>query len=922
MLKNIDFKAVVPYLAAIVIFLAITLVFFNPLLEGKVLKQGDIQHHIGMSKEIVDHRAANDGEEPLWTNSMFSGMPAYQISVSHKSNLLRYIDKYIFRLNIPRPADYLFLYMIGFFILMKSMKVDTWLSIVGAIAFAFSSYFIIILQAGHNSKAHAIGYMAPVLASIILTFRGKYLLGGVMMMLFLGLELNANHPQITYYLLLIVLILGIFELIDTFKKKNFAHFGKAIGILSIAVLIALSANFARYWTTMEYSKETIRGKSELSFDKSNKTSGLDRDYATQWSYGKAESFSFLIPNAAGGPTEALAGNEKAMDAISDPQMKNFIAQNRIASYFGNQPFTSGPVYMGAIVVFLFVLGLFLVKGKYKWVLLIATLLALFLSWGKNMLWFTDFFMDYMPAYNKFRAVSMTLVIAELSMVFLAFLALRDIIEKPGLLKKNRIYFYISLGLTAGLTLLFILTPDTFFSFLSNQEMSQMEKVSMENPEQALGYQQFFGEVQNGRIAIFTADAWRSFIFIILAAFVLFVYDMKKMHRNLAIGIIGVLILIDLSGVDRRYLNDDNYERSKAKANGYVPTQADLSIKRDTDISYRVFNLTVGNPFSDASTSYFHQSIGGYHGAKIRRYQDLIDHHISKMDINILNMLNTKYVIQPVQNAAPRISKNETALGNAWFVNDAYWVASPDQEIIHLGSVAELSKISQKEGLQIYGRELKAIDTLLINAELSLNNMFDDNPNAKLDLSRYQLQMGQEYIFGNNPLDTNLNFIDLSKIDKDNILDKQHFKVKVFYQFNPRRDAIINEKNKAYLADFKPNFDAQAKIDLESYKPNHLIYKTSCIQEQLAVFSEIYYAKGWNAYLDGTKVDYVRANYVLRAMRVPEGQHTIEFKFEPTSYKVGTMINLFGSGLIILLLIGSIAYTIKQKKDKENESLQS
>ncbi|MBN2747501.1 MAG: hypothetical protein JXR34_12305, partial [Bacteroidales bacterium] len=492
MLKDFDFKKVLPDGAAILIFLLVVFFFFQPLFDGKQLKQADIVNHKGMSKEIVDHRNAY-GEEPLWSNAMFGGMPAYQISVYYGTNFLSYIDKYIFRLGLPRPADYLFIYMLGFFILLRTLKLNSWLSLIGAIAFAFSSYFIIILEAGHNSKAHAIGYMAPTLAFIILTFRGKYLAGGILTALFLGLQLYANHPQITYYLGFIVLILGITELVKALKDKTLPAFVKSSAVLLLAAGLAFSTNIGSLLTTLEYTPYTIRGKAELTFDKHDKsTSGLDKGYATQWSYGKAETLSLMIPNAKGGASGYLQEHEKAMDKV-DNQFKSTVARQN--SYWGDQPFTSGPVYVGAIIVFLFILGLFIVKSELRWVFLAATLLSIFLAWGKNMMWLTDFFLDHVPMYNKFRAVSMILVIAQFSMAALAMLTLKEIFAKPEVIKENLKGFYISLGFTAGISLIFYLAPNMFFDFLSQAEVEQLPNLQAQDPQNAAAYQMIFDNME-------------------------------------------------------------------------------------------------------------------------------------------------------------------------------------------------------------------------------------------------------------------------------------------------------------------------------------------------------------------------------------------------------------------------------------------
>jgi len=456
-MKNLSIKSIFPYLAAVIIFIILSLAYLSPILEGKKLRQDDISRHKAMSKEIADFREKT-GEEALWTNSMFGGMPAYQISVKYKGNLIQYADD-IIRLGLPHPAGLVFLYMIGFFILLLVLKVDPWLSIAGTIAFGFSSYFFIILEAGHNSKAHAIGYMAPVIAGVILTYRGKYILGGLMTLLFLALEIQAGHPQISYYLFLLLLIYGIVEFIGAVKSKIYLPFVKSSSILVVVGIIAILTHITNLWATYEYGKYTIRGKSELTTDQENRTSGLDKDYATQWSYGVAETFSLWIPNIQGGATGLIGDNEYALRNV-DTQYKDMVAGNA-NQYWGDQPFTSGPVYAGALIVFLFIYGLLAIKDRLKWWLLAGTILSIMLAWGKNFMPLTEFFLDYFPGYNKFRAVSMTLVIAELTIPILAILALNKVLTDPSYFKqKIKILsyklnpFYAAFGIVAGFSLLF------------------------------------------------------------------------------------------------------------------------------------------------------------------------------------------------------------------------------------------------------------------------------------------------------------------------------------------------------------------------------------------------------------------------------------------------------------------------------------
>lgn len=801
-MKNFQLKRFIPHLTVILIFLVVILAYFSPLLEGKQLQQSDITQWKGMSKEITDFRAKT-GEEALWTNSMFGGMPAYQISVKYKGNLIRYIDN-IFKMGLPHPANLVFIYFIGFFILLMVMKVDPWLALAGALAFTFSSYFFIILEAGHNSKAHAIGYMAPVIAGILLTYRGKYLAGSLLTALFLALELSANHLQITYYLALMVVMLGIYELIVAVKAKTIPAFAKSTGLLFVAALLALSVNITNLWATWEYGKETIRGKSELTSNAEIRTSGLDKDYATQWSYGVGETFSLLIPNAKGGASGSIGNNAKAMEKVGKEYAQAVAGQNH---YWGDQPFTSGPVYVGAIMVFLFVLGMFIYKGKLKWWLLAVTVLSILLAWGKNFMPFTDFFLHYVPGYNKFRAVSMILVIAELAIPLLGILTLKQIVDNPEVLRSKVKYVYTALGLTGGLALVFYLVPQAFFSFLSHMEVSAIAEQRQSLDASQFGqFDALISNMKMARVSIFKADAIRSVLFIAVAAGMLLLYSRAIVKKWMVVAGMVVLIAADVIPIAHRYLNNDNFVRKSIVANPYQATAADVLIKKDIDPNYRVFNTTVST-FQEGHTSFFHKSIGGYHGAKLRRYQELIDHHLSKGNMDVLNMLNTKYFIVMGENRTPVPELNMDALGNAWFVKQVQMVDNADQEI-------------------------------------------------------------------------------------DALTD-----------FVPEEMAVVDKRFASNVEGFTFKADSNAKIELIAYQPNKLKYAFESSTDQLTVFSEIYYDKGWNAYIDGKKTPYFRADYVLRAMVIPAGKHEIEFRFEPKVFVVGERIAFASSLLLILMLVG-------------------
>ena len=673
-LKNKQFLGI---LFVIIAFAAITLIYFSPILEGKRIKQHDIEMYKGMSQEINQFREET-GEQSLWTNSMFGGMPAWNIGVKQNSNLMNHINK-ILNLGFPHPIGSVFISMLGFFILLLVLDCKIWISFIGALAYGFTSYLFIVIGAGHNSKAVAMAYMAPVIAGIIMTYKGKYLWGAVLTAIALALEIRAGHIQITYYLFIIVLIYIIVELIDAVRNKRFNVFFKASSFLAVAAILAVLTSTIPLYANYEFGKETMRGKPVLTENSGNQTRGLDRDYVTQWSYGIGETWSLMIPNAKGGASAYIGNDNPALEKAS-PRFRSTIAQNN--AYWGDQPGTSGPVYVGAIVCFLFVLGLFVVKGKIKWVLLIATILSILLSWGKNFMGFTDFFLDYFPMYNKFRAVSMTLVIAEVCMPILAFLALAEVIKNPEILKKNMYYFYISFGLTAGLCLLFYIIPDVFFNFLSQGEAAQFAQLS--TGKDGAIYQALATELEKVRMAIFQKDAIRSFLFITIAAIILLININGKLKNNAAFAILAALVIFDMFPINKRYLNNDNFIDKRRAEKPFVMSDIDKQILQDKELNYRVMDLTK-NTFNDASTSYYHKSIGGYHGAKLRRYQDVIDHYLGGNKVgsngfwNVLNMLNTKYLIYP-QGNKPAANINPDAFGNAWIVSDIKWVATPNEEI--------------------------------------------------------------------------------------------------------------------------------------------------------------------------------------------------------------------------------------------------
>ncbi|MCQ2318243.1 MAG: YfhO family protein [Bacteroidales bacterium] len=670
-----DYKKPLCIVLCIVAFAIITLVYFSPVIQGKRIKQHDAEMHKGMSQEIVDYKAKT-GEQSLWTNSMFGGMPAWNISVQQDSNLMNYVHK-VLNVGFPHPIGAVFVSMLGFFILLLVLDCKIWVSFIGALAYGFTSYLFIVIGAGHNSKAMAMAYMAPVIAGILLTYKGKYLWGAVLTAIALALEVRAGHLQITYYLLLIVICLVIAEFVETVRKKKYLEFFKASGILACVAIIAIMTCTTTLYANYEFGKETMRGKPVLTKDVENQTNGLDRDYVTQWSYGIGETWSLMIPNIKGGASAYIGGKNAALDA-ADPRFRSTIAQQ--SAYWGDQPGTSGPVYVGAIVCFLFVLGLFIVKGKYKWALLAATVLSILLSWGKNFMGFTDFFLDYVPGYNKFRAVSMTLVIAEVCMPLLAFLALAEMFRNPDALKNNMRYFWISLGITGGLCLVFYALPQTFFSFLSQGEASQFQQLA--KGQDGAMYQMFATQLENVRVAIFKKDALRSLFFIVIAAAIILLNIKGKMKSDVMFATLAVLVVADMLTIDKRYLNNDNFIDKRKYDKPFTMSEIDKQIMNDKSLDYRVINLATST-FNDASTSYFHKSVGGYHGAKLRRYQDVINQYLSNTGddsfFKVLNMLNTKYIIYSRDNKLSYYPNFE-AFGNAWIVGDIQWVATPNAEI--------------------------------------------------------------------------------------------------------------------------------------------------------------------------------------------------------------------------------------------------
>ncbi len=674
-------KSALPHLIAVLLFTFISFAYFFPVLEGRKINAHDTKVYEGSSKEISDYRDKY-GKEPLWTNSMFSGMPAYLISVKYPGNLFKNLDNFLKLYKTPVAA--LFLSMLGFYIMLLFFRVNPWLAMAGAIAYGFSSYLFVSLSAGHNTKAYAMAYMAPVIGSVVYSFRKNLLPGASLFALFLALQIMANHFQITYYTGIIVLVFGIFELIQAIKSKTLTSFLKTLGVLVGAALIAFSVNFASLYSTWEYSKESTRGKSELSKAEGTNEKGLDPEYITQWSYGIGESLTFLIPNFKGGATAPFDSDSETVKALRKNNMGQ--AQGQLYRYWGKQPGTSGPVYFGAVILFLFVLGLLIIRGREKWWILTAVLLSLMLSWGKNLMPLTSLFIDFFPGYDKFRAVSMTLVMAGVLVPLLGILALREISEGTVSREKAAKSVLIAALITGGLAFIFFLLPGLAGSFLRPDENALPDSVSWIKEAMVAD-----------RKMMLRTDALRSVIFIAGGATLIWFYLKSKIRPAFALLGLTTLFLVDQVPVDARYLGSSNFETKRAATNSFAPSVADKEILRDEG-EFRVLNLAVST-FNDASTSYHHQSIGGYSGAKMKRYQELIENSLTD-DINsliaslrsastmeeaegvmnslgTLNMLNTRYIILD-PGSAPLY--NSSAAGNAWLVNRVNLVENADAEL--------------------------------------------------------------------------------------------------------------------------------------------------------------------------------------------------------------------------------------------------
>ena len=703
-------KQFLPHLLVLAGFIILSLFYFNPVLQGKEIYQSDIIQYIGMAKEQNDFRAET-GEEPYWTDAAFGGMPTYQLGAYYPHNYVKKLDTAL--RFLPRPADYLFLYFLGFYILLLCMKVDYKLAFLGSIAFGFSTYLIIILGVGHNAKAHAIAYMPMVLAGIIAIFRHRNIWSFILLTIAMALEIQANHFQMTYYLLLLVIVLGIAYLIDAYRKKRIPKYFKSLGIMVIAVVLAIAANATNLLATSEYTQFSTRGESNLTIEPDGspkQNTGLSFDYITEYSYGIVESFNLMVPRfMGGGSSENIGKDSNLYNALREIGASPVQAEGFTESaptYWGDQPFVGAPAYIGATVIFLFVFALFLIRGRLKWWIVGGSLLALFLSWGKNFEFFTKFFIEFVPLYDKFRAVSSIQVILELCLPLMAVMGLYKLFlaevkkeEKMHALKWSAI-------LTGGLLLIFLLFKSIIFDFAGANDAMYSQQFGMD----------FMNALEEDRKSIFTADVLRSLVFVLLSAGLIWGYLKAKINKNLVIGGFVILLLVDLISVDKRYVNSEDFVQSREMEQPFQKLAADETILKDTS-HYKVFDVS-GSPFNTGRTSYYHNALGGYHAAKPGRIQELYDFYISNNNMKILSMLNVKYFIVPTEEGT-QAQQNPNAYGNAWFVKDINWVEDQDQEMLALEDT-----------------DLRS--TAVINSKFKdeVEN-FNFDPNANIELVGYQ-----------------------------------------------------------------------------------------------------------------------------------------------------------------------------------------
>lgn len=803
---NNFFKHYGVHFLAVLAFLLLSLAYNTPLLEGKKLKQEDMTQVVGMTKELKDYHQKT-GKIALWTNALFCGMPAYQIYAPKPGMLVEHISTLLTN-AIPQPASFFLLLMFCFYLLLVALGMQTWLALAGSIAFAFSSYNVIILDVGHVTKAMAIAYMAPVFGGLVLLFRKKYASGFGLFAMSLALELYANHIQVTYYMAFALLIMAVSYGILAIKEKAFLHLAKVMGLATLAGILALGANYTNLAITYEYSKETMRGNSELkALEQNSAGAGLDKDYAFSWSYGIAETATLLIPNFYGGSSTNNIGTKsetyRVLTSGGVPQAQATSFVSNAPTYFGDQPFTAGPTYFGAIIVFLFVFAMLVLPNADRWWMLAAVLLACMMAWGRNFDSFASFLFDYLPLYNKFRAVAMALVVASLVMPLAAIMGLNRVLKGELLNEQLAKALKTATAITAGFCLIFTIAPGIFLSFDASVDANFNNFPGLADALQA------------DRAALVKADALRSLVFILLAAALIWFGIIKhSFDKKYVLPALFLLILIDLWVVDKRYLNADDFVAKRLVDQPFEPTDADRQILADPNPYFRVLNTSLAT-YDDNSTSYFHKSIGGYHAAKLSRFEDIKIRHLIKGNMAVVNMLNGKYIITKGEDGRVRAQRNPGAMGNAWFVNEAIFVEN---------ALAEID---------------------------SLTN------------------------------------------------------------FDPSTQAFVDKRFAAAFPQTSFEVLPDDNIELLAYSPDTLRYTYQASSTQMVVFSEMYYDKGWNAYVDGKPATYFRANYALRAMIVAPGTHQIEFRFEPKTYYQGEKIAL-GSSIALFLTVAGAAFMALRK----------
>lgn len=809
-------KTTLTVLLSVVVLAVVSLVYFYPdALQGNVLRQNDTLQGIAIGHECQQY-AAETGDVSRWTNSLFSGMPTFQISPTYESTgLISWINK-VYGLGLPSPANLLFMMMIGFFILLMACRTRWYVALIGAIAWGFSTYFIILIGAGHIWKFLALTYVPPTIAGVILCYRGRYLLGGAVTALFAMMQLTANHVQMSYYFGFVIAFIALAYLEKAIKEKEMKKWSIATGSLLAAAILAVAANSPNLYNTYKYSKETMRGgHSEIADGGAKATQGgLDKDYITAWSYGKAETFTLLVPNVKGGATIlpakgenhllSLAQTQKAAELYSSGQISaedyQYLAQ--FPQYFGDQPMTNGPVYVGAFIFMLFLIGCVIVKGHLKWALLGVTILTVMLSWGHNMMWFTDLFIDYFPLYNKFRTVSSILVVAEFTIPLLAMLALNRIFTEPDVLKRNMKLIFITLGIGAAICLVIALFPGIFRVF-SEQEQQQYINSGVAQQVPSL-----FAAITTVRESLISADAWRSLLVIVAGTVVLFLFVAEKIKTAAAATMLVVVTLFDLYTVNKRYLSSDSFMTDMTVDDpSFTARAVDNEILQDTTMNYRVLDY---NHFMEAMPSYFHKAVGGYHAAKLTRYQDLIDHQIARGNMEVLNMLNTRYFI--VGDTVAHL--NPMALGNAWFVDTLSYVGTPREEMSFLSD------------------------------------------------------------------------------------------------FDASMEAVADAKFEPVLGKATPKAEGDTIFET-TYSPKALTYHAESRNGGIAVFSEVYFPWGWKATIDGKEAEIGRVNYLLRAMRIPAGSHTIRMEFNPDSVSTTETLAYISIVLIYIALIAAIVIALKR-----------